>query len=80
MLRPGSHLLLDGTWRFAIDLDDSGLLEEWAEGYDYKHTAQWPGSIEEHMALAHTGGAAPLGKTRLWPGTSASLPCPKVAR
>ncbi|MGI4869812.1 MAG: glycoside hydrolase family 2 protein [Janthinobacterium lividum] len=57
VLRPGHHLLLDGTWHFAIDLDDSGLIEEWAEGYDYKHTAQWPGSIEEHMAQAHTGGS-----------------------
>ncbi|MDJ0367252.1 glycoside hydrolase family 2 TIM barrel-domain containing protein [Hymenobacter sp. H14-R3] len=56
VLRPGHHFLLDGTWRFAIDLADSGLTEEWAEGYDFQHTAQWPGSIEEHMAQAHTGG------------------------
>lgn len=58
VLRPGAHLLLDGTWRFAIDLEDIGLTEEWAEGYDYHHSAQWPGSIEEHMAAAHTGGSA----------------------
>lgn len=58
VLRPGAHLLLDGTWRFAIDLDDIGLTEEWAHGYDYHHSAQWPGSIEEHMAAAHTGGSA----------------------
>ncbi|RZK92576.1 MAG: glycoside hydrolase family 2, partial [Hymenobacter sp.] len=57
VLRPGNHFLLDGTWRFAVDLDDIGLTEEWAEGYDFTHTAQWPGSIEEHMAQAHTGGA-----------------------
>jgi hypothetical protein len=57
VLRQGTHFLLDGTWRFAIDRDDSGLIEEWEQGYDYRHTAQWPGSIEEHMAAAHTGGS-----------------------
>ncbi len=56
VLRPGHHFLLDGTWRFAIDLDDIGLTEEWEQGNDYHHTAQWPGSIEAHMAAAHTGG------------------------
>jgi len=58
VLRPGHHFLLDGTWRFAIDLDDIGLTEEWEQGYDYHHRAQWPGSIEAHMAAAHTGGPA----------------------
>jgi hypothetical protein len=57
VLRPGTHFLLDGTWKFAIDRDDSGLIEEWEQGYDYRHTAQWPGSVEEHMAAAHTGGS-----------------------
>ena len=57
VLRPGHHFLLDGSWGFAIDPDDIGLTEEWAQGYDYHHRAQWPGSIEEHMAAAHTGGA-----------------------
>jgi hypothetical protein len=57
VLRQGTHFLLDGTWKFAIDRDDSGLIEEWEQGYDYRHTAQWPGSIEEHMAAAHTGGS-----------------------
>jgi hypothetical protein len=56
VLRQGTHFLLDGTWKFAIDRDDSGLIEEWEQGYDYRHTAQWPGSIEEHMAAAHTEG------------------------
>ncbi len=57
VLRPGTHFLLDGTWKFAVDRDDSGLIEEWEQGYDYRHTAQWPGSIEEHMAAAHAGGS-----------------------
>jgi len=63
VLRPGHHFLLDGTWRFAIDLDEIGLTEEWEQGYDYAHSAQWPGSIEAHMAAAHTGGPA-AGKTK----------------
>ena len=58
VLRPGHHFLLDGTWRFAIDLDDVGLTEAWEQGYDYRLSAQWPGSIEEHMAAAHAGGPA----------------------
>ena len=57
VLRQGTHFLLDGTWKFAIDRDDSGLIEEWEQGYDYRHTAHWPGSIEEHMAAAHTEGS-----------------------
>ena len=56
VLRSGHHVLLDGTWRFAIDLDDIGLTEDWEQGYDYRLSAQWPGSIEEHMAAAHSGG------------------------
>ncbi|MEJ7661195.1 MAG: hypothetical protein WKG07_17090 [Hymenobacter sp.] len=36
VLRPGHHFLLDGTWRFAIDLDDVGLTEDWEQGYDYR--------------------------------------------
>ncbi|RZJ58900.1 MAG: glycoside hydrolase family 2, partial [Hymenobacter sp.] len=53
VLRSGTHFLLDGTWRFALDPDDAGLIEEWQEGHDYRFTAQWPGSIEEHIVQAH---------------------------
>jgi len=57
VLRPGSHILLDGTWRFALDLQDVGLSEHWAAGHDYGRTAQWPGSIEDHLAQAHLAAA-----------------------
>jgi hypothetical protein len=53
VLRQGTHFLLDGTWRFAIDAEDVGLDNDWALGHQYDYTAQWPGSIEEHMARAH---------------------------
>jgi hypothetical protein len=53
VLRPTNHLLLDGEWRFALDADDVGLRDGWHLGRYYEHTAQWPGSVEAHLALAH---------------------------
>ena len=53
VLRSGQHLLLDGDWHFAHDPDDRGLAEDWALGHAYAHVAQWPGSVEAHLALAH---------------------------
>lgn len=61
VLRSTNYLLLDGEWRFALDSDDAGLRENWYLGHDYRHTANWPGSIEEHMAAARestTAGSA----------------------
>ncbi|QDA61852.1 glycoside hydrolase family 2 protein [Hymenobacter jejuensis] len=55
VLRLNNHILLDGEWRFAIDTDDSGLREGWYLGHDYEHVAQWPGSVEDHMAEAKGG-------------------------
>lgn len=52
VLRPNTHYLLDGEWSFALDQEDRGLQEAWYLGYRYRHTAQWPGSVEEHMAEA----------------------------
>ncbi|RNI29030.1 glycoside hydrolase family 2 protein [Rufibacter latericius] len=50
VLRPNTYSLLDGEWKFSLDQDDRGLQEAWYLGYKYKHTANWPGSVEEHMA------------------------------
>jgi beta-galactosidase/beta-glucuronidase len=50
--RPNFHQLLDGQWRFGIDLEDVGLREGWYLGHVYDHTALWPGSIESHMIEA----------------------------
>ncbi|SNC62087.1 Glycosyl hydrolases family 2, TIM barrel domain [Hymenobacter gelipurpurascens] len=52
VLRMNNYLLLDGEWRFALDLEDVGIAQNWALGYSYEQTAQWPGSVEEHMAEA----------------------------
>lgn len=50
--RPNSHQLLDGEWKFSLDIDDKGLREAWYLGHKYDHTANWPGSVEQHMAAA----------------------------
>jgi beta-galactosidase/beta-glucuronidase len=50
VLRPNTYLLLDGEWRFAEDIDKVGLTEKWQNSHKYAYTAQWPGSIESHIA------------------------------
>ncbi|GAB3805107.1 glycoside hydrolase family 2 [Spirosoma humi] len=52
VLRPNSHWLLDGEWKFSIDANDAGLQDRWFLGHPYEGVAEWPGSIEEHMAHA----------------------------
>ncbi|GAA3972993.1 glycoside hydrolase family 2 TIM barrel-domain containing protein [Hymenobacter antarcticus] len=52
VLRPNSYLLLDGSWHFAHDVDDQGLIHNWAQGHRYEHLAQWPGSVETHLREA----------------------------
>ncbi len=52
VFRPNTFLLLDGEWRFSLDLNDQGLREGWHLGHHYEHTAQWPGTVEAHMAAA----------------------------
>jgi Beta-galactosidase/beta-glucuronidase len=44
--------LLDGEWRFDLDLDDQGIQDAWPLGHNYSRKATWPGSIEDHMAAA----------------------------
>src|SRR5215213_11274591 len=52
VMRSTFHQLLDGEWRFALDLDDRGLREAWYLGHVYDRTALWPGLIEAHMSEA----------------------------
>ncbi|AUD04944.1 glycoside hydrolase family 2 protein [Spirosoma pollinicola] len=59
VLRPNTHWLLDGEWQFALDANDTGLHERWFLGHQYEDKAQWPGSIESHMAMAK-GQASPV--------------------
>lgn len=52
VIRHNSFTLLDGEWKFALDPDDRGLHDSWHLGHAYESVAQWPGSIEQHMAAA----------------------------
>jgi len=52
VLRPNAYFLLDGEWRFSLDLKDSGLREAWYVEHSYERTAIWPGSVENHMVDA----------------------------
>ncbi|HEX8221527.1 MAG TPA: glycoside hydrolase family 2 [Chloroflexia bacterium] len=52
VVRPGEVQMLDGEWRFELDPEDRGLREGWFKEHEYKRTAMWPSSIEEHMAKA----------------------------
>ena len=50
VIRNNSFVLLDGEWNFSVDPEDKGMEEKWNLRHKYENTAQWPGSIEEHMA------------------------------
>ena len=52
VLRANSVMLLDGEWNFGVDTKDEGLEQRWYLGHHYAATVNWPGSIEEHMAVA----------------------------
>src|SRR5690348_11507745 len=52
VLRPNTHILLDGEWLFSIDVLDAGLAGKWYLGHQYAGVANWPGSIEDHIAKA----------------------------
>lgn len=49
VIRPNSFILLDGEWRFSLDLKDRGLNENWQLGHVYPFIAIWPGTVEEHI-------------------------------
>lgn len=52
VLRNNSPILLDGEWHFDLDPQDVGVHDNWYLGHNYENVAQWPGSIEHHIAMA----------------------------
>lgn len=52
VLRPNAHILLDGEWDFCPDASDEGLAKGWHLGHRYTYKANWPGSVEQHLAQA----------------------------
>ncbi|RYZ26966.1 MAG: glycoside hydrolase family 2, partial [Sphingobacteriales bacterium] len=80
VLRPSSFMLLDGEWRFALDLDDTGILKSWHLGHQYEHTAHWPGSIEDHMATAKIQhGESTSWKDKIVAWYEREFPLPELA-
>jgi len=76
VIRPNSSMLLDGEWRFSIDTEDKGEKEGWHLGHHYENTANWPGTIEEHIAKAKglLSGASWQDKVVVWYERDFNLP------
>ncbi|MDP9313269.1 MAG: glycoside hydrolase family 2 [Chloroflexota bacterium] len=51
--RIGVPVLLDGVWKFELDLANCGLEEHWELGHEYSETAFWPRSIESQFEAGH---------------------------
>jgi len=66
IIRPNSHLLLDGEWLFDFDKEDKGIVDQWFRQHDYRHTANWPGSIEEQMAKSNLEEKTWTDKVVVW--------------
>lgn len=49
VMRANEFMLLDGSWNFAPDFDDRGLIENWNLHHHYEYKVLWPGSVEEHL-------------------------------
>lgn len=52
VVRRNATIVLDGAWHFDLDPSDQGLTEEWYLAHTFSDTAQWPSSIEAHLATA----------------------------
>ncbi|HEY0092406.1 MAG TPA: hypothetical protein VGB43_07970, partial [Flavobacterium sp.] len=68
VIRPNTSILLDGEWRFSIDLEDRGLQDSWHLAHNYEEVANWPGTIEEHISKAKgkVPGHSWQGKVVVW--------------
>lgn len=77
VLRPNSHVLLDGDWRFAHDVSDQGLEQSWYLGHDYDRTAHWPGSVESHLAKAKEQSAPATWQDKVVVWYERDFPLPK---
>ncbi|MES2827468.1 MAG: sugar-binding domain-containing protein [Bacteroidota bacterium] len=66
VIRPNAFILLDGEWKFALDADDKGLVENWYVGHNYDNTANWPGTVESEMAKQQPQQASWQDKIVVW--------------
>ena len=78
VLRHNSFVLLDGDWSFDLDLEDKGIQEAWYKGHQFQHSAQWPGSIEQHIILAKGEQAAGAWQDKVVAWYEREFPLPKT--
>jgi beta-galactosidase/beta-glucuronidase len=52
VVRRTPFALLDGEWRFALDIENRGLEENWHVSHEYRATAMFPASIESQIERA----------------------------
>ena len=50
VVRGADYQLLDGNWRFTLDVENEGLKKKWFVKHTYAMTANFPGSIESYFA------------------------------
>ncbi len=77
VVRSNAFVLLDGEWKFALDAEDRGLRDRWHLGHAYDDTAQWPGSVEAHMAQAK-GEAHPRWQDNIVVWYEREFPLPEL--
>src|SRR5215210_67312 len=66
IVRANVYELLDGEWRFDLDLEDRGLAEQWYVSHVFSGKATWPGAIESQMADAqHRQRGTPLWQDQI---------------
>lgn len=53
VVRRTPFVLLDGEWKFNLDLTDAGLSENWHAEHYYERTARFPASIESQLKGPH---------------------------
>ena len=78
VLRPNNYILLDGEWKFALDMEDKGLTDSWQISHHYDDVANWPGSIEEHMAAAKGEKAIHTWQDKIVVWYEREFPLPKI--
>lgn len=78
VLRSSAFILLDGEWRFAIDTEDKGLQEGWHLAHHYQGKANWPGSIESHIAAAKGQGTAATWQDKVVAWYERDFPLPQL--
>jgi len=66
VIRPNSFTLLDGEWKFALDSEDRGLVENWHLHHQYEDTAHWPGSVEQQIAKGKSAEKSWGDKVVVW--------------